>query len=265
MKFDSNHDFNINQKVGQLFMIAVFINDTEENIQNTESLISEYHIGALCFFHSRASAATNFEGKKKVIYNENSYERLVSLIKRYQKAAPTPLLIAIDAEWGLAMRIENTPQYPYALTLGALYNKDNLIHQIGYAIGRDCLQAGIHWNLAPVLDINSNPENPVIGYRSFGDDKEQVTQKAKAFLKGMQKAGILNSLKHFPGHGDTSTDSHLALPVIDKSADSFFETELYPFMENLNEADSLMIGHLSVPALEPSGKPATLSKTILSD
>ncbi|PRX54229.1 glycoside hydrolase family 3 protein [Flagellimonas meridianipacifica] len=266
IELGSTHDFSLKQKVGQLFMIAVFINDSEENIQQTENLIQEHHIGALCFFHSRASAATNFEGKKKVVYNENSYERLVSLIKRYQKASSIPLLIAMDAEWGLAMRIENTHQYPYALTLGALQNGEDLIHDVGYKIGLDCLEAGIHWNLAPVLDINSNPENPVIGYRSFGDDKEQVTKKAKAFIAGMREAGVLNSLKHFPGHGDTNTDSHLALPVIDKSAENLLENECYPFTVLMHEeADSIMIGHLSIPALDSSGKPATLSKIILSD
>lgn len=264
IKLSLTQNFSLQQKVGQLFMIAVFINDSEENVQETENLIKENHIGALCFFHSRASAATNFEGKKKVVYNENSYERLVSLIDRYQKASPTPLLIAMDAEWGLAMRIENTPQYPYALTLGALQNREDLIHQVGYNIGQDCLEAGIHWNLAPVLDINSNPENPVIGYRSFGDDKEQVTQNAKAFIAGMREAGVLNSLKHFPGHGDTNTDSHLALPVIDKSEENLLENEIHPFQELMHEeADSIMIGHLSVPSLDPSGKPATLSKIIL--
>ena len=171
----------------------------------------------------------------------------------------------MDAEWGLAMRIENTPQYPYALTLGALQNREDLIRQVGYNIGQDCLEAGIHWNLAPVLDINSNPENPVIGYRSFGDDKEQVTQNAKAFIAGMREAGVLNSLKHFPGHGDTNTDSHLALPVIDKSEENLLENEIHPFQELMHEeADSIMIGHLSVPSLDPSGKPATLSKIILT-
>ncbi|WP_435622852.1 glycoside hydrolase family 3 protein [Flagellimonas sp.] len=265
IKLSSTQNFSLKQKVGQLFMIAVFINDSEENVQETENLIKENHIGALCFFHSRASAATNFEGKKKVVYNENSYERLVSLIDRYQKASPTPLLITMDAEWGLAMRIENTPQYPYALTLGALQNREDLIHQVGYNIGQDCLEAGIHWNLAPVLDINNNPENPVIGYRSFGDDKEKVTQNAKAFIAGMREAGVLNSLKHFPGHGDTHTDSHLALPIIDKSKENLLENEMYPFQELMHEeADSIMIGHLSVPSLDPSGKPATLSKIILT-
>ncbi|MEM9076920.1 MAG: glycoside hydrolase family 3 protein [Bacteroidota bacterium] len=263
---DFSHDFSLKQKVGQLFMIAVFINDSEENIQNTEQRIAKNHIGALCFFHSRASAATNFEGKKKVVYNENSYERLKSLIKRYQKASPTPLLIAIDAEWGLVMRIENTPQYPYALTLGALQNREDLIQKVGYKIGLDCLEAGIHWNLAPVVDINNNPENPVIGYRSFGDDKEKVTRKAHAFIAGMGRAGILNSLKHFPGHGDTNTDSHLALPVIDKSSENLFANECYPFKELMHEGtDSVMIGHLSVPALDPSKKPATLSEIIITD
>ena len=164
----------LKQKVGQLFMPAVFINDTEEEVQKMEKLIKEQYVGSICFFHSRASAATNFEGKKKIVLNEKSYDRLLELIARYQQAASTPLLVAIDAEWGLAMRIENTPQYPYAITLGALKNNDDLIFKVGEAIGNDCRQAGIQWNLAPVVDINNNPENPVIGYRSFGDDRKSV-------------------------------------------------------------------------------------------
>ena len=138
-------------------MPAVFINDTEEEVQKMERLITDYHVGSICFFHSRASAATNFEGKKKIVYNERSYDRLQQLIQRYQKAAKIPLLIAIDAEWGLAMHIENTPQLPYAITLGALNNQDQLIYHVGKAIGQDCKKAGIHWNLAPVVDINNNP------------------------------------------------------------------------------------------------------------
>lgn len=189
----------LKQKVGQLFMPAAFINDTEEEVQQMEQLIKEYHLGSICFFHSRASAATNFEGKKAIVHNEKSYDRLLELIKRYQKAASIPLLIAIDAEWGLAMRIENTAQYPYAITLGALTHGNDLIHQVGEAIGNDCKQAGIQWNLAPVVDINNNPENPVIGYRSFGDNRERVVEKAEAFLKGMAISGTLNSIKHFPG------------------------------------------------------------------
>src|SRR6056297_539385 len=129
------------------------------------------------------------------------------------------------------MRIENTPQYPYAITLGALKNNNDLIFKVGEAIGNDCRKAGIQWNLAPVVDINNNPENPVIGYRSFGDDKNRVSAKASAFIKGMAKSGTLNSIKHFPGHGDTATDSHLGLPVIDKSLEELMENELFPFQK----------------------------------
>ena len=253
----------LKQKVGQLFMPAVFINDTEEEVKQMEKLIRAYHVGSICFFHSRASAATNFEGKKKIVHNEKSYARLLELIARYQKAATVPLLVAIDAEWGLAMRIENTPQYPYAITLGALTSNNDLIYEVGKAIGNDCRQAGIQWNLAPVVDINNNPENPVIGYRSFGDDRNKVFSKAEAFLKGMTSSGTLNSIKHFPGHGDTATDSHLGLPVIDKSMNELMENELYPF-QNLIETgiDSVMVGHLLLPQLDAENPSTTSSKII---
>ncbi|MCR9226899.1 MAG: glycoside hydrolase family 3 protein [Flavobacteriaceae bacterium] len=253
----------LKQKVGQLFMPAVFINDTEEEVQRMEKLIKEQQVGSVCFFHSRASAATNFEGKKKIVHNKKSYDCLLELIKRYQNAASVPLLIAIDAEWGLAMRIENTPQYPYAITLGALADKNELIFKVGGAIGKDCREAGVHWNLAPVVDINNNPENPVIGYRSFGDDKEKVLGKAEAFIKGMGKSGILNSIKHFPGHGDTATDSHLGLPVIDKSMGELMEYELYPFKKLIESGiDSVMVGHLLLPQLDKENPSTTSSKII---
>lgn len=254
------------EKVGQLFMPAAFINDTEEEIQQLEKLISNHHVGGLCFFHSRASAATNFEGKKKVVVNENSYEVLRNLIKRYQKAATYPLLISIDAEWGLAMRIENTPQYPYAITLGANVKNIDLTYEVGKQIAKDCKAAGIHWNLSPVVDINTNPNNPVIGYRSFGDNKENVVSLATAFVKGTQSEGVLTSIKHFPGHGDTATDSHLGLPVIDKTKVELLENELYPFQQLINQGvDSVMVGHLSVPALTTiKNMPSSINKDIIS-
>ena len=258
-------ELSITEKIGQLFMPAAFINDSEDEIKALENLIRSHHIGGLCFFHSRASAATNYEGKKEVIYNENSLGTLKLLIERYQKAAKYPLLISIDAEWGLAMRIENTPQYPYAITLGAIQGNLDLLHRMGQQIAKDCRQVGIHWNLAPVADINNNAENPVIGYRSFGENKELVSQKAIAFMKGMQQEGLLTSVKHFPGHGDTATDSHLALPLITKSKQALLENELYPF-KNLVEAgvDSVMAGHLSVPALaNGSNTSSSISKEIL--
>lgn len=238
------------EKIGQLFMPAAFINDSEEEIQSLERLITEQHIGGLCFFHSRASAATNYEGKREVTYNEQSFETLQNLVKRYQAKAKYRLLIAIDAEWGLAMRIENTPQYPYAITLGALHGQDELIFQVGKNIAHDCKQAGIHFNLAPVSDINDNPNNPVIGYRSFGGNKTKVYEKSLAYMQGLQSEGVICSIKHFPGHGDTAVDSHLGLPVIGKSKKQLLNNELFPFKQLIKEnVDSIMVGHLSVPAL----------------
>jgi beta-N-acetylhexosaminidase len=258
----------LRQQIGQFFFPAVFINDTEENIQKTERLIKEYNIGGLTFFHSRASAATNYESKQKIVFNDDSYEKIKALIVRYQKAAPTPLLISIDAEWGLAMRIEKTPQYPYAITLGALpSNKSDLVYEVGKQIGLDLKAAGIHYNLAPLADINNNPNNPVIGYRSFGENKEKVAHFAVEYLKGMSEAGVLGCLKHFPGHGNTNVDSHLGLPVLKETLDELLENELYPFIKGIeNKVDSIMIGHLAVPSLnEGKDTSATLSKAVIQD
>ncbi|WBU89648.1 glycoside hydrolase family 3 protein [Cellulophaga omnivescoria] len=257
---EATQKLSTTEKIGQLFMPAAYINDTEEEIVKLEQLIKEQNIGALCFFKSRISAAANYDAKNK---NDTlSLSKLKSLIKRYQKAAKYPLLIAIDAEWGLAMRVDNTPQYPYAITLGAMQNKDSLIYEVGKNIAKDCKEAGIHWNLAPVVDINNNPNNPVIGYRSYGENKELVTKNAIAFVNGMQNQGIISCLKHFPGHGDTATDSHIGLPVINKSKEALLANELYPFQQLINNGvESVMIGHLAVPALtEEKNTPTTLSK-----
>jgi beta-N-acetylhexosaminidase len=258
----------LEQKIGQFFFPAVFINDSEENIQETERLIREYNIGGLTFFHSRASAATNYETKKKILFNDNSYERLKELVVRFQKCASTPLLMSIDAEWGLAMRVEKTPQYPYAITLGALPNdKKELVYEVGKQIGLDLKSAGIHYNLAPLADINNNPKNPVIGYRSFGEDKEKVANFAIEYLRGMNDAGILGCLKHFPGHGNTSVDSHLGLPVLEENLEELLSNELVPFIKGIEQnVDSIMIGHLAVPALNNGqNTSATLSKAIIEN
>jgi beta-glucosidase-like glycosyl hydrolase len=254
------------QKIGQFFFPAAFINDTEENILEIERLIKEYNIGGLTFFHSRASAATNYETKKKIEFNDNSFERLKELIIRYQKCATTPLLMSIDAEWGLAMRVEKTPQYPYAITLGALPESEkHLVYEVGRQIGLDLKSAGIHYNLAPLADINNNPNNPVIGYRSFGQNKEKVAIFALEYLRGMNDVGVLGCLKHFPGHGNTSVDSHLGLPVLEETLDQLLENELYPFIKGIeNKVDSIMIGHLAVPSLnEGKNTSATLSKWVI--
>jgi beta-glucosidase-like glycosyl hydrolase len=256
----------LEQKIGQFFFPAVFINDTEENIQETERLIRDYNLGGLTFFHSRASAATNYETKKKVILNDDSCQRLKELIVRYQTCASTPLLMSIDAEWGLAMRVEKTPQYPYAITLGALpYSEKHLVYEVGKQIGLDLRSVGIHYNLAPLADINNNPNNPVIGYRSFGENKEKVADFAVEYLRGMSDAGILGCLKHFPGHGNTNVDSHLGLPILEENLEQLLENELYPFIKGIeNNVDSIMIGHLAVPALnDGQNTSATLSKPII--
>tara|TARA_R110000868_G_C10906752_1_gene764684 strand:- start:296 stop:1894 length:1599 start_codon:yes stop_codon:yes gene_type:complete len=256
----------LEKKIGQFFFPAVFINDTEENIQAMEQLITKYNIGGLTFFHSRASAATNYESKKKIVFNDDSYLRLKDLIVRYQKCATTPLLMSIDAEWGLAMRVEKTPQYPYAITLGALpETESHLVYEVGKQIGLDLKSVGIHYNLAPLADINNNPNNPVIGYRSFGENKEKVAHFALEYLRGMSDVGVLGCLKHFPGHGNTNIDSHLGLPVLKESLEELLENELYPFIKGIeNQVDSIMIGHLAVPALN-GGKDtsATLSKNVI--
>lgn len=252
------------EMAGQLFMPAAFINESEEEIRKLEGLIRDYNIGGLCFFHSRASAATNFEGKKEIPFNPDSLGTLKGLIARYQKAARYPLLIAIDAEWGLAMRVENTPHYPYALALGALSDNDPLLYQTGLRMAADCRAAGIHWNLAPVADCNTNARNPVIGYRSFGSDPEAVAAKAVAFYRGLRDGGLLGCAKHFPGHGDTDTDSHLALPVLRKSQSDLMAEELIPFRRLIAAGiPAVMTGHLAVPELDPTGAPATLSKPII--
>lgn len=258
----------LEQKIGQFFFPAVFINDTEENIQETERLIKEHNIGGLTFFHSRASAATNYETKKKVEFNDDSYERLKELVIRFQKCATTPLLMSIDAEWGLAMRVEKTPQYPYAIALGALPESEaHLVYQLGKQIGLDLKSAGIQYNLAPLADINNNPNNPVIGYRSFGQNKEKVGRFANEYLRGMNDVGVLGCLKHFPGHGNTNVDSHLGLPVLEETLEQLMENELVPFIKGIeNNVDSIMIGHLAVPALnDGKNTSATLSKSIIQD
>lgn len=258
----------LEQKIGQFFFPAVFINDTEENIQATEVLIRNHNIGGLTFFHSRASAATNYESKQKVVSYDDSYAKLKQLITRYQKCATTPLLMSIDAEWGLAMRIEKTPQYPYAITLGALPESQiDLVYEVGKQIGLDLKAAGIQYNLAPLADINNNPNNPVIGYRSFGENKEKVALFANAYLKGMSDAGILGCLKHFPGHGNTNVDSHLGLPILEENLEQLLHNELYPFIKGIeNKVDSIMIGHLAVPDLnDGKNTSATLSKNIIEN
>ncbi|ERM82195.1 hypothetical protein P872_07250 [Rhodonellum psychrophilum GCM71 = DSM 17998] len=255
------------EKIGQLFSPAAFVHDSEEHIQEMEKLIRDFHIGGITFFHSRQSAAANFEKRQEVLDVENTYERMLALIHRFQKISKTPLLISIDAEFGLAMRIEKTPQYPYAISMGAIpQTEKKLVFETGFRIGQDLKKSGIHINFAPVADINTNPENPVIGYRSFGPDKEKVSAFALAMYQGMVAAGISACYKHFPGHGDTHVDSHLGLPIIPKSKKQLLEEELYPFVKGIEAGvEMIMVGHLAAPALTGGENiPASISHYIIT-
>lgn len=259
---------NKNQKIAQLFSPAAFIHDAEENYQAIETLIREQEIGGLTFFHSRHSAAANFEKRAEVLDVSGTFEKLIGLINRYQKVSKTPLLISIDGEYGLAMRVEKTPQYPFAITLGALKtDAEKWVKEVGYRMGLDMKHSGIHLNLAPCADVNTNPDNPVIGYRSFGNKPEKVSQLAFAAYSGMKKAGIGACLKHFPGHGDTATDSHLGLPILHKTKAELEAEELLPFQVGIDQGvEMIMVGHLAVPALT-GGKniPASISRELITD
>ena len=259
---------NFHQKIAQCFSPAAFIHDTEENYQAIEKLILQQEIGGLTFFHSRHSAAANFEKRAEVLAVSGTLEKMIGLINRYQAISKTPLLISIDGEYGLAMRIEKTPQYPFAITLGAIKeNAPELIEEVGFRMGLDMRAAGIHLNLAPCSDVNTNPNNPVIGYRSFGTDPQKVARLSLAMYQGMKRAGIGTCLKHFPGHGDTQTDSHLGLPVILKTKEELQKEELLPFQYGIDQAiEMIMVGHLAAPALS-GGKEisASISREIITD
>lgn len=246
-------------------MLPAYIQDSEDDIRRREQLLRELSIGSLCFFHSRSAAAANISSQTPM--GEDERARLRDLIDRYQEAARIPLLIAMDAEWGLAMRVRGVQSYPYALCLGALQDQDELIRRVGRAIGADCREVGIHWNLAPVTDLHLNPSNPVIGYRSFGSDGRQVAICADAYRKGLADSGVLHCLKHFPGHGDTTRDSHQSLPVIIRDQDQQSRSEELPYrLLFRSETDGVMAAHVSFPQLTGKpGLPATLSREVLRD
>ncbi len=198
-----------------------------------------------------------------IFFKSNPFE-LAKTINILQENSKIPLLTAIDAEWGLAMRIDSVLKYPYGLMLGSCAD-DLLIYNMAKEIGIQLRRIGIHINFAPVVDINSNPLNPVINFRSFGEDRELVTRKSYYYMKGLQDAGVIAVAKHFPGHGDTYLDSHQTLPVLNHSIERLDSIELYPFKFLIDEGISgVMIAHLSVPSIDTLTKlPATLSsKTV---
>ena len=233
---------NLDQKIGQLFMVAAYSNKEASHTAEIENLILNYHIGGLIFF-------------------QNDALKQAYLTNYYQSLSKTPMMIGIDGEWGLAMRLQNTQKFPYAITLGAL-NSDSLVFQIAAAQARQFKRIGIHINFAPVVDINNNPKNPIIGFRSFGDNKYRVARLASAFSNGLMSENILSCAKHFPGHGDVHTDSHLDMPIVNKSKKELDSLELYPFQYLIkNGVPSVMVAHIQYPQLERySKKPSSLSK-----
>lgn len=238
-------EMTLDQKIGQLFMAAAYSNKGDQHTAEIEELIIRYHIGGLIFFQDdplRQAWLTNY----------------------YQSVASTPLMIGIDGEWGPSMRLKDTRKFPYHITLGALRN-DSLIYAAGAAVGQQCKRLGIHINFAPVVDINVNPDNPIIGFRSFGENKEVVARAGDAFSRGMQSEGILTCAKHFPGHGDVFTDSHLDLPVVDKSLDQLDTGELYPFRYLIdNGVSAVMVAHIHFPQLDQRpNRSASLSALII--
>lgn len=235
------------QRIGQLIMVPAWSNKGEAHVLEMEELIKKAQIGGVAFFQGGPG-------------------RQISMVKRFQELSRIPLLMAIDAEWGLGMRLDSTLSFPFQMALGAVQD-DSLIYALGQEVGRQLRLTGMHMNFAPVLDINNNPENPVINYRSFGSDKRNVARKGIAYMRGMQDAGVLATGKHFPGHGDTDTDSHLALPVMNHSVHRLNETELYPFRKSIQAGlGAIMVAHLHVPELDPDPKlPTTLSRKVVTD
>ncbi|MDE7472648.1 MAG: serine hydrolase [Muribaculaceae bacterium] len=208
---------------------------------------------------------TRYAGREKMgglLLRAGSIDQYVSAINAAQAAADVPVLITLDGEWGLSMRVSDTPRFPYNMALGAI-SDTRLLEEYGTEVARECREMGIQVDFAPVADVNLNPANPVIGRRSFGEDPERVAAAVVAYSRGMENGGVITTAKHFPGHGDTSTDSHKTLPVVDHSAEFMRTNDLTPFIQYINAGLSgIMVGHLSIPSLDPSGTPASLSRAI---
>ncbi|PAW93078.1 glycoside hydrolase family 3 [Mucilaginibacter sp. MD40] len=234
------------ERVGQLFYVRAHTNKGKAYEDSVGNVIAEEHIGGLVFF-------------------QGGPVRHANLINNYQKLSKVPLLIAMDGEWGLGMRLDSSTSYPYQMTLGAIQD-NNLIYKMGQMIGYDFKRLGLHINFAPDMDINNNPNNPVINYRSFGDNKYNVAQKGIAYFKGMQDAGLIVFAKHFPGHGDTNVDSHFDLPLLPFTRARLDSLEEYPFREAIAAGVSgVMIAHMNIPALDSTKRlPSTLSRPIVT-
>jgi beta-glucosidase-like glycosyl hydrolase/CubicO group peptidase (beta-lactamase class C family) len=244
---DSIYDgMTFKERLGQLFMVAAYSNKDKAHEEAIEKLVVESKIGGLLFF-------------------QGGPVRQAKLTNRYQSKSKTPLFIGNDAEWGLSMRLDSTTAYPWNMTLGAIQDM-SLIEKMGAQIGAQGKRLGIQFNFGPVLDINTNPKNPIIGFRSFGEDKYNVTKRAVAFMKGIESQGLFATGKHFPGHGDTKTDSHKGLPIINFTKERLDSIEFYPYRQLFKEGlSSVMVAHLNVPSLEPRiNYPSSISYAVVT-
>ncbi len=241
------NQLSFEEKLGQLFMVAAFSNKDSIHTNTIDNLIKNNKIGGLIFM-------------------QGGPVRQAKLTNRYQSAAKVPLFIGIDAEWGLAMRLDSVNRFPFSMTLGAIEDL-SLIEKVGRQMGIQTKKIGAHFNFSPVIDINTNPKNPIIGVRSFGEDKVKVTERASRLVKGMQSEGILGTGKHFPGHGDTDKDSHYTLPTVSLSKERIEDVELYPYKKLFSEnLASVMVAHLNVPSLETrSNYPSSLSYNVVTN
>lgn len=237
----------LDEKLGQLFFASAYSNKDSVHVNKVKELVSKYKIGGIIFF-------------------QGGPVRQAKLTNIYQSKAKVPLFIGLDAEWGLSMRLDSTYAYPWNMTLGAIQDL-NLIEKVGRQMGSECKRMGIHFNFAPVLDINTNPLNPIIGNRSFGESKTNVANRASAIMKGIQSQGVLCTGKHFPGHGDTAVDSHKALPTVSFTKEHLDEVEIYPYKQLFDEGlASVMVAHLNIPSLEPGENiPSSASYNVVTE
>ena len=231
----------LDEKIAQLFMVEVRPTKGRNHLDVVDTLIKKYKVGGIIFFKTDA-------------------QNLFLSAQKYQSMSDVPLLVAVDGEWGVSMRVDNTIQYPYQIGLGGIQD-ELLIYKMGRDIGKQCKRLGIHVNFAPVIDVNNNPDNPVINFRSFGEDPMNVARKGWKYAKGMQDEGIIACAKHFPGHGDTKTDSHKDLPIIAHNRQRLDSIELKPFKYLIDSGVmSIMTAHVFMPALDTtSNLPISLS------
>lgn len=238
---------SLDEKIGQLYIVALYNNRGEEEIQKIRNLVEKEKIGGLILMQDNA-------------------EKHIQLLNEFQGKSKVKMMIGIDGEWGLFQRFPAAHKFPWAMTLGAIQD-NSLIYEMTSKIAEDCKRMGIYWDFAPVVDVNTNPANPIIGNRSFGSDVHNVIAKALAYSQGLQDNGVLASMKHFPGHGDTDTDSHLDLPVVSHNLERLNAVELAPFKALLDKKiGGVMVAHLYVPALEKqSGIPASVSYEVITN